>query len=96
MSGFCDVPVECVITSQDASSIYEVPLNLEREGLAHQALELLQLGTTPTRLNTVGNAGRSPLQPQTTGRNCDRRQICAPERCLPFGHGSAASRRDRP
>ena len=43
MSGFCDVPVECVVTSQDASSIYEVPLNLEKEGLAHQALELLQL-----------------------------------------------------
>lgn len=43
LSEFCDVPVESVITSQDASSIYEVPLNLEREGLAHQALELLQM-----------------------------------------------------
>jgi CTP synthase len=43
LSGFCDVPAECVVTSQDATSIYEVPLNLEREGLAHQVLELLQL-----------------------------------------------------
>jgi CTP synthase len=43
MSGFCDVPVECVITCQDAKSIYEVPLILEREGLAQQALDLLQL-----------------------------------------------------
>lgn len=43
MSEFCDVPVGCVITSQDASSIYEVPLTLEREGLAQQALELLQM-----------------------------------------------------
>jgi CTP synthase len=43
ISEFCDVPVECVITAQDASSIYEVPLKLEREGLAHQALELFQL-----------------------------------------------------
>lgn len=43
MSGFCDVPAECVITSQDARSIYEVPLILEREGLAHQAIDLLQL-----------------------------------------------------
>ena len=43
MSEFCDVPVECVITSQDAGSIYEVPLNLEREGLAHQVLEILKL-----------------------------------------------------
>jgi CTP synthase len=43
LSEFCDVPVESVITAQDASSIYEVPLILEREGLAHQALALLQL-----------------------------------------------------
>jgi CTP synthase len=43
ISGFCDVPVECVITCQDARSIYEVPLILEQEGLANQALDLLQL-----------------------------------------------------
>ena len=43
LSEFCDVPVECVITAQDASSIYEVPLILEREGLAEQALNLLQM-----------------------------------------------------
>ncbi|MBD2359734.1 CTP synthase [Anabaena minutissima FACHB-250] len=43
MSEFCDVPVGCVITAQDASSIYEVPLILEREGLAEQALDLLQM-----------------------------------------------------
>lgn len=43
MSEFCDVAVECVITAQDASSIYEVPLMMEREGLAQQALDLLHL-----------------------------------------------------
>ncbi|MBD2121385.1 CTP synthase [Trichocoleus sp. FACHB-262] len=43
LSEFCDVPVECVITSPDARSIYEVPLILEREGLAQQALDLLHL-----------------------------------------------------
>jgi CTP synthase len=43
LSEFCDVPVESVITAQDASSIYEVPLTLEREGLAQQTLELLHL-----------------------------------------------------
>ncbi len=43
MSEFCDVAEKCVITAQDASSIYEVPLILEREGLAQQALELLQM-----------------------------------------------------
>ncbi len=43
MSEFCDVPVESVVTSQDAQSIYEVPLMLETEGLAVQALELLKM-----------------------------------------------------
>ncbi len=43
ISEFCDVPVECVIKSQDAGTIYEVPLALEDEGLAHQVLKLLNL-----------------------------------------------------
>jgi CTP synthase len=40
---FCNVPTECVITGQDAKTIYEVPLVLEREGLAEQVLTLLHL-----------------------------------------------------
>jgi CTP synthase len=43
LSEFCDVAVESIITAQDASSIYEVPLIMEREGLACQVLELLNL-----------------------------------------------------
>ncbi|MEA5532914.1 CTP synthase [Crocosphaera sp. XPORK-15E] len=43
LSEFCDVPVESVITAQDANSIYEVPLIVEQEGLAQQTLELLHL-----------------------------------------------------
>ncbi|MCU0565925.1 MAG: CTP synthase [Oculatellaceae cyanobacterium Prado106] len=43
LSEFCDVPVECVIPAPDASSIYEVPLTMEREGLATQVIQLLQL-----------------------------------------------------
>jgi CTP synthase len=43
LSGFCDVPVDAVINSRDASSIYEVPLMLEQEGLAHQVIDLLGL-----------------------------------------------------
>lgn len=43
MSEFCDVAVESVITAQDARSIYEVPLILEKEGLAEQILRLLHL-----------------------------------------------------
>jgi CTP synthase len=43
LSEFCDVPSECVITAQDAKSIYEVPLIVEQEGLAEQVLDLLQM-----------------------------------------------------
>lgn len=43
LSEFCDVPVEAVINAPDASSIYEVPLIMEQEGLAVQAIELLDL-----------------------------------------------------
>jgi CTP synthase len=38
---FCNVSPDCVITGQDAKTIYEVPLILEREGLAEQVLTLL-------------------------------------------------------
>ncbi len=51
MSEFCDVSPECVVTSQDAVSIYEVPLNLEKEGLAIQAIKLLQLEQRPLNLS---------------------------------------------
>jgi CTP synthase len=40
---FCDVEVNSVVTSLDASTIYEVPLILEQEGLAQRTIELLQL-----------------------------------------------------
>ena len=43
VSEFCDVPVECVIPAQDVSSIYEVPLRMEEEGLATQVLDLFRL-----------------------------------------------------
>jgi CTP synthase len=43
LSEFCDVPVECVVTSPDASSIYEVPLLLEAEGLASAVIDRLGL-----------------------------------------------------
>ncbi len=43
MSEFCDVPAECVIPAPDARSIYEVPLIMEREGLATQVIDLLQI-----------------------------------------------------
>jgi CTP synthase len=40
ISEFCDVPANCVITTHDVSSIYEVPLMVEEEGLANQVLDI--------------------------------------------------------
>ncbi|WP_026731126.1 CTP synthase [Fischerella sp. PCC 9605] len=51
LSEFCDVPVGCVIPAIDAKSIYEVPLILEREGLAQQTLELLNMEQRQPNLN---------------------------------------------
>jgi CTP synthase len=43
VSEFCNISRDRVITAQDAKTIYEVPLVLEREGLAEQVLTLLSL-----------------------------------------------------
>jgi CTP synthase len=43
LAEFCDVRQDCVITAPDAGSIYEVPLIMEREGLAVQAIAQLGL-----------------------------------------------------
>lgn len=65
LSEFCDVPVESVITAQDASSIYEVPLIVEQEGLAQQTLELLNLEPRQpdlSRWQTLVNRMQSPTR----------------------------------
>ena len=33
VAGFCNVDLECVIQSEDLPSIYEVPVNMQRQGL---------------------------------------------------------------
>jgi CTP synthase len=43
ISEFCDVPADCVITTHDVSSIYEVPLIVEQEGLAHRVLDIFRM-----------------------------------------------------
>ena len=40
---FCDVPEEAVISTPDARSIYEVPLNLERQGVADLIIDRMRL-----------------------------------------------------
>jgi CTP synthase len=47
---FCDVPVNAVVQNSDAATIYQVPLNLEAEGLADAAVRKLGLPTYAPRL----------------------------------------------
>ena len=47
---FCDVPPECVISAQDADSIYEVPLMLEQERLDEVVVSRLGLPIRPSQL----------------------------------------------
>ncbi|GAC1309175.1 MAG: CTP synthase [Vulcanimicrobiaceae bacterium] len=47
---FCDVPPRNVVQNGDAATIYKVPLNLEREGLAQAAIARLKLVPEPLDL----------------------------------------------
>jgi CTP synthase len=66
ISEFCDVPVESVVTSRDVSTIYEVPLILEQEGLAQRTLELLQLTQREPDLGNWRNLVEQMKSPQST------------------------------
>jgi CTP synthase len=48
---FCDVPASAVVQNADAMTIYEVPLNLEAEGLADAAVRKLRLATVAPALD---------------------------------------------
>jgi CTP synthase len=47
---FCDVPTSAVVQNGDAPTIYQVPLNLETEGLAEAAVRKLHLPATRPQL----------------------------------------------
>lgn len=47
---FCNVPKSCVISEEDAELVYEVPLQLIREGLDEQILDLLNLPHAPKNI----------------------------------------------
>ena len=50
VAGFCNVDLECVIQSEDMPSIYEVPVNMQRQGLDAAILRKMGIpvGETPT------------------------------------------------
>ncbi len=47
---FCDVSPSAVVQNADASTIYQVPLNLEAEGLAEATVRRLRLDASPPQL----------------------------------------------
>ena len=51
ISLFCNVEKSCVITAKDVESIYEVPLNLNKEGLDEKIIEKLNIWTGAPKLD---------------------------------------------
>lgn len=63
---FGNVVPEAVIEGRDAKSIYEVPLLLEKEGLANQVAKLLQLDGHPMQLDQWQRFVGKILKPKQT------------------------------
>ncbi len=55
---FCNVDVEAVIQSQDLPSIYEVPVNMRRQGL--DTIILKKMGISPLKESNSENNSNSP------------------------------------
>jgi CTP synthase len=49
---FCNMPEACVITAQDVSTIYDVPVALAQEGLDEQILRLMHLEAPPRDMSS--------------------------------------------
>ena len=53
VASFCNVDMSCVIQSEDLPSIYEVPLNMHRQGLDARILEKFGLEGGPDHVRTL-------------------------------------------
>jgi len=65
---FCDVKRSDVVQSRDAQSIYQVPLNLEAEGLAEAVCQKFQLGERQLDLEDWRTMVRRIQRPKDTVR----------------------------
>ena len=61
---FCDVPSNAVVQNADAQSIYQVPLNLEAEGLADAAVRKLRLPVASPQLEDWANIVERIMHPE--------------------------------
>ncbi|MEZ5332755.1 MAG: hypothetical protein R2991_12040 [Thermoanaerobaculia bacterium] len=79
---FCNLSPEQVISAQDVSTIYEVPLRFCREGLDEILLDLLNLPHNRRDLRLEGRwSARSKPEPPRAHRH--RRQVRGAAGCLP-------------
>jgi len=61
---FCDVPSNAVVQNSDAPTIYQVPLNLEAEGLAEAAVRKLGLRASHPQLEGWANIVERIMHPE--------------------------------
>ncbi len=83
ISLFCNVPQEAVIDEKDvASSIYEVPLELHKQGLDAMVCKMLKLENNKSDLSKWEKMlhARAPSERESGHR--DRGQIHGPSRCV--------------
>ena len=79
ISLFCNVPQEAVIDEKDVEhSVYEVPIELHRQGLDAMICKSLKLDSEQIRSFPLGKDASSCPPPQRESRRRDRRQIHGP------------------
>ena len=72
---FCDVDEEAVITAQDVSSIYEVPLNLAEQGLDRILLPPFVPAVDRSADGRLEGPRRTRPEPEGRGHDSLRRQV---------------------
>ena len=90
ISLFCNIPVDHAIPNLTADILYEVPLMLEREGLADAGAHLPH-----PRPHRVGHHGPPGQAPQGLCAHRPGGQVCGPPRRLSVGGGGPHPRRHR-
>ncbi len=53
ISLFCDIEPDCVLEAKDVESLYEIPLEMERQGLASITLKRLGIDAPPPELDNL-------------------------------------------
>lgn len=80
---FCSVPKEAVIECRDMKSIYEVPLALEDQNMAHVVLDMLRVEDRPADLENWKNLLKISKSARN-GESCNCRKYTETFRCIYF------------